>query len=425
MPQSPSESSLASSKNRTVPLPEYVLLAKQAIYCENKDLFAYELLFRSPLNLGAIDLGGDLATSQVLVNYCASVSQQAEAINQPVFINVGASYIKHHDMLPVSVERVVIEVNDYEPDDAVLLESIDRWREQGFCFSIDDVDVHAPPEALLAKADFAKVDVQDIDWPALAAALPALQRKGLIWIAKRIEDEQSFERSVRCGFSRFQGYFLARPKQISGNSIRPGTAVTIRLISALDQPRITMDHIAQLVSQEPKLAMQMLKIINSPLFSLPKQVDDLKSALVYLGVDMLRQWAMMIAFLSNGNVHVEASRYVLQRAKTMELIAKREAQDADLAPKAFLAGLVSGVDVLLNIKPSQFLEQVQLSSVIGDAVMQRKAPLGPTLQTVVELERAVAQGDNMLAFQEANNLNLYAEADQWVNQVFDALKATV
>lgn len=405
-------------------LPEYVLLAKQAVYSEDKSPFAYELLFRSPLNLSALDLGGDLATSQVLVNYCASVSQQAEIMERPVFINVSAKYIKHHEMLPVSPERVIVEVNDYEPDDAQLLASIECWRAQGFRFSIDDVDVQAPPHALLALAEFAKVDVLDVNWPDLAEALPGLQRKGLTWAAKRIEDEQNFERSVRSGFNLFQGYFLARPKQITGNSIRPGTAVTIRLISALDQPLITMDRIADLVSQEPRLAMQMLKIINSPLFSLPRQVDDLKSALVYLGVDMLRQWAMMIAFLSNGNVHVEASRYILQRAKTMELIVKREFADTDLAPKAFLAGLVSGVDVLLNVKPSQFLQQVRLSDIIGDAVMQRKPPLGPTLQTVVELEHAVAQGDNVLVYQDARHLNVYAEADQWVNQVLDALKAT-
>ncbi|MDX1453729.1 MAG: HDOD domain-containing protein, partial [Oleiphilaceae bacterium] len=225
------------------------------------------------------------------------------------------------------------------------------------------------------------------------------------------------------GFDLFQGYFLARPKQVTGNSIRPGTAVTIRLISALDQPRITMDQIAELVSQDPKLAMQMLKIINSPLFNLPKEVEDLKSALVFLGVDLLRQWAMMIAFLSNGNTHVEASRYVLQRAKTMELLAKRNPEIAELAPKAFLAGLVSGVDVLLNIKPSVFLEQVKLSPQIGNAVMQRQAPLGPVLQTVIELESAIAMGDAVLVHQPALHLDLYSEADHWVNQVFDALKA--
>ncbi len=404
-------------------VPEYVLLAKQAIYRANKNPLAYELLFRSPLNLSAVDLGGDLATSQVLVNYCASVSQQTELVDCPVFINVDASYIKHHDALPVSVECVIVDLNNFQDDDQELLESIDKWRAQGFRFSLDNVDLTAPPQALLQRMDFAKVDVLDVDWQKIPDLLAQCRGEGVNWVAKRIEDEQTFERCLAAGFDSFQGYFLARPKQVTGNSIRPGTAVTIRLISALDQPRITMEQITDLVSQDPKLAMQMLKIINSPLFSLPKQVDDLKSALVYLGVDMLRQWAMMIAFLSNGNAHVEASRYVLQRAKTMELMVKRQDEDNDLAPKAFLTGLVSGVDILLNIRPSLFLEQVQLSPMIGAAVMQRKPPLGPILQTVVELEQAVAQGDDILIYQDSAHLGLYSEADQWVKQVLAALRA--
>ncbi|MDX1453219.1 MAG: hypothetical protein R3183_11730, partial [Oleiphilaceae bacterium] len=160
-------------------VPEYVLLAKQAIYRADKHPYAYELLFRSPLNLRAVDLGGDIATSQVLVNYCASVSHQADQTTCPVFINVEASYVKSHDGLPVSPDRVIIELNNYQCGDAELIASVEQWRKQGYRFSLDDVDLRNPPKGLLPFAEYAKVDVLDIDWLGVSELLAPLRREGL------------------------------------------------------------------------------------------------------------------------------------------------------------------------------------------------------------------------------------------------------
>ncbi len=408
-----------------VQVPEYVLLAKQPIYQKDRECIAYELLFRSPMNLSVVDIGPDLATSQVLVNYCASVSEQVQNSGLPVFINVDSEFLLAHATLPVPPDLVVVEITGQPDTSPELLEKISAWRTLGFRFSYDGYSFLATQAALLPHMDFVKVDVQAIPPLDLDRLMRSRPPSSCKWVAQRVEDEKSFQLCLAMGFDYFQGYFLARPENVTGTTIRPGTTVTIKLIKELDRPGISMAQIAELVSQDPKLAIQMLKIINSPLFSLPKQVDDLKEALVYLGIDLLRQWALMIAFLSNGNTHMEACRFVLTRAKALELQVTTIKKQPDLGAKAFLVGLISGVEVLLQLPIEVFVQQVPLSERVKKAVTEREGALGLALKEVIELERSISwQHDSLSQYQRAV-LQAYDDAGEWAGKVIRALRQTV
>ncbi len=406
----------------SVLVPEYILLAKQAVYDMEKNCHANELLFRTPMGSSAADFGGEIATSQVLVNYCASVSEQANESKLPVFINVDSQFVLEFDSLPVSPESVIIELTEgVEPSEA-LTEAVLAWKKLGFTFALDCYDFDAKWDEFILIMDYVKVDMLTFDHDFVVDEMSKVNKRGRRWVAKRVENEEVFELCTAAGFDLVQGHFLAKPKPVMGSSIRPGTAITIRLLKELDRPGITMQEIAELVSQDPKLTVQMLKIINSSLFSLPRPVDDLQAALVYLGVDMLRQWAMMIAFLSNGNVHIEACRLVLQRAKACEIFCRNNSSLADTSSSAFLVGLLSGVDILLKVSARDFLTQVSLSDTVNHAVLESGGDLGEVLNSVCTLEYTAAQEPQNIQDIPSELLNTYQEASDWVVEVIKALK---
>jgi len=403
-------------------VPKYILLAKQAIYDIKKNCYAYELLFRTPMGSSAEDVGGDIATSQVLLNYCAGVSEESDKNQLPVFVNVDSQFILEFDSLPVSPKSVVIELTEGVEPSEELIESVKAWKKLGFTFALDCYDFKGKWDELIVVMDYVKIDVLLLDGAVLREAMRKINRHECKWVAKRVEDEDAFDLCKEVGFDLVQGYFLAKPRSVMGSSIRPGTAVTIKLLKELDRPGITIQQIAALVSQDPKLTVQMLKIINSSLFSLPKPVEDLQAALIYLGVDMLRQWAMMIAFLSNGNVHIEACRLVLLRAKTCELLCRANKGLVDYASSAFLVGLVSGVDILLKVSARDFIAQVNLSDSVNHAVLHGEGDLGPILGVVCDLEYTASQAPQKIQEVPEAILHTYKEADLWVTEVVKTLK---
>lgn len=404
-------------------LPNYTLLAKQPIYDQDKNRVACELLFRNPMSLSADDVGTDLATHQVLANYCASVSSEVDDSEGLVFINVSSNVLLESEEFPVPPDKVVIDLeNGFKASDENLT-ALKRWQEKGFKFALDPYDASQDHKKLLAYVDYAKVDVLDQDIDHIQSLMNERPSNYCCWIALRIEEPGVFEACKSIGFDLFQGYFLAKPTEVLGSSIRPGTAVTIRVIKELDRPGISMKEIAKLVAQDPKLSIQMLKIINSPLFNMPRPVTDIESALIYLGVDMLRQWAMILAFLSNGMVHLEVCRLVLLRAKTCEIRVRQQCGDEETASAGFLAGLVSGVDVLLNVLPEVFLKQVKLTDMISEAVVDKKGVIGDKLTEVSSLAYRVAQKRHLLDHSDESLLEAYEEASRWVDDVMKVLNA--
>ena len=405
-----------------MPIPDYLLLAKQPMFNAELGVIAHELLFRNPMNLSAADIGGDIATHQVLLNYCSSVFDQAESSSLPVFINVDPVFICTQASLPVEPSRVVVELRLNEPTDNALLASLQVWKSAGFRFSLENYDFSPRYDAFLAQMDFLKVDVLSLERNTIISGKHAHQHLNAQWIATHIEDEETFEHCKTLAFAGYQGYFLARPREIKGNSIKPGTATTLRIIQELDRPNISMDEITRLVSQDPKLALQMLKIINSSLFTLPRVIEDLKTAIVYLGAEKLKQWAMIIAFLSNGETHLEACRFALHRAKACELNIQANSNAVALASTAFLAGLVSGTQILFRIAPATFLNNVRLSPVVEQAVLNHEGPIGEALREICDLEYALSQGDLSIANSHVELAQCYWQAGNWADEVIDNLK---
>ena len=188
----------------------------------------------------------------------------------------------------------------------------------------------------------------------------SLSKYDVTWLAEKIETEDIFQRCKDIGFTLFQGYYLARPKPILGSAIRPSSTIMTEIIQKSNQDNVSIAEIASLVTRDPKLTVQLLKLINSSLFTLPREIHDLKEAITFLGIDILKKWAMMIAFVSDSSAPIEACRIVLTRAKACELLMN-ESGLSGKSDTAFLAGLLSGVDVLLELDPAFFIKELNLS----------------------------------------------------------------
>lgn len=78
-------------------------------------------------------------------------------------------------------------------------------------------------------------------------------------------------------------------------SIAPMPAATARLLEALNKPEVEMQQISQLIAALPEISAQVLKTINSSLFSLPSPVLSIQHAVSLLGLDHIRSIALSFA----------------------------------------------------------------------------------------------------------------------------------
>ncbi len=68
--------------------------------------------------------------------------------------------------------------------------------------------------------------------------------------------------------------------------------VMLKLIKACNSDETEIDELIDIISIDPGLASKLMQIIGSAYINLPKEVNNIKSAVVYLGMDTIRNIAI-------------------------------------------------------------------------------------------------------------------------------------
>jgi len=395
--------------------PLQTLLASQPIYTRNKDLFGFELFFRHEANLTVKDVGGDLATNEVLLNLATGVTEQVDFYSRPMFINLPESLLYSDSFLPQLSPKVVIELPATTSPSQPTLDTINKWRSLGYHFALDNFNFDPSYKPLLELIEYTKVDSLNESPRVVEERMAEFASYPLTWIAKRLETEEQYLQYVELGFLLFQGYFLAHPLPVRGYALRGKINNSAGTINAVSNPEIEIDELAEVVSRDPNLATQILKIINSPVCALGRTVESLRDAIVYLGLGQVRKWAIMMSLMNNAETSSGTIRLVLTRAKACENYAAAEGYSNP--DKAFLVGLLSGIKLLFGIETKVFMEQVALHADIEGAVLAHRGFLGEILDEVLKAEHSIMQIRAAAMSYDMTILGSYLEANQWVETI--------
>ncbi|VUD64274.1 hypothetical protein TDB9533_03280 [Thalassocella blandensis] len=406
--------------NSATPPFDNILLASQGIYDRQRRLFGTELLFRNEHGHSAMDVGESTATSEVLINHCSSITHEIEHLNRPAFVNVTADFLLSEAFLPVDPTFIVIELVERIDVNSKVINAVKAWKNHGFRFALDDFEFDSSWDPLVEMADIVKIDVLDQDFEDIYQRKTYLHdRFDCRWLAERVETEEEFNIYHQQGFDLFQGYFLGKPKSITGKTIRPEQASAAEILRVTNTDA-DIDEIAKVVGRDPALSLQILKIINSSLYSLPREVDSIKQAVVFLGIDQLRKWAVVISLLKASRTSIEAHRLVLNRAKFCELYSRASGENNP--DRAFIVGLLSGIQILLNVDTLMFLDKISVSEEIRAAVLNRDGALGKMLSLALNLERIINMRADTLQQNSRAILDSYHQAFHWTEEILRSLK---
>lgn len=399
-----------------------LLMARQPILDREKKLFGYELLFRNEKNQAAQQVGGDKATSQVVVNLCTSINEQFDSLNQPLFINITDDFLQSEAFFPVNPEAVILELLESTEVDDDLLNTVRRWRQKGFRFALDDYCFEERFDPVLPLVDFLKVDLLIQPFDQVLEKLPSVKGSPCKVIAEKVESLASFQRCYAAGFDYFQGFFLAHPDKVYGKAISPNYQGLIQVLQKIQSEDASVDELSRSVSSEPRLVYQLLRILNSPACRLRRKIENIKEALVYLGMAQLKKWTLLILFTSSQDIELELVRILLTRARTCERYA--ELRKRSNPENFFMTGLLSGVDALLETDKETVFEQINLADEIREAILNFAGETGEVLEFTVMIENSQWNQLNKLPIVQYRALfSAFNEAGLWAHETLGIVYA--
>jgi EAL and modified HD-GYP domain-containing signal transduction protein len=357
-----------------------VVVARQPILDRDEQIVGYELLFSATTGRATPAHAHD-ATARVLVQSVADVGLEQLAGGRPVHVKLTREVLVSVRPLPLSPERVVIELDSGHAADATLVDVLAELRETGFTVALDGFRNGAAWQALSEHAGIVKLDVRELAGAHVLNTLEWLRPRNLTLIARGVDTRQDYDVCRALGFDGFQGLFFAQPALVEGRS-----SPTHRLgtLSALVAPgaRVGFEQLERMIAQDAGLAHKLVRLSNSAFIGVRQEVSSVRQALMLLGTVAVRRWAMllMLAGLNDRPHHLLGLG--LLRARLCELLAT-----GDVEPeRAFTVGLFSVVDALLATPMGELLDDLPFDGRTADALLHRSGPEGGLLEAVLAYE---------------------------------------
>jgi c-di-GMP-related signal transduction protein len=398
-----------------------VYMARQPIFDRRQRVVAYELLFRSGLENVFTASDGDLATSRVISDSFLVFDTQATTRGKRAFINFTREFLlgPYAGFLPK--QWLAIEIlEDVEPD-AEVVAACQALHKAGYYLVLDDFVYHPRFEPLLKLAEVVKIDVLATppgELPLLVRRLAPFQVKLL---AEKVETQEEFDRTLKMGFSYFQGYFFSKPVVVSGRDV-PGFKLTyLRMIQEINKPDMDFPRVESIIKQDVSLSYKLLRYINSVGFGLLGEVKSIRQALTLLGETNVQKWASLVALTHLGQDKPdELLVSSIVRAKFCESLASLVGL-AERASHLFMMGLFSHIDALLDLPLAAILGQMPIDRDVKAALTGQPGRLGQVYKLIVAYERgdweACSQALANLGLAEESLPPLYLAALQWSRQL--------
>lgn len=394
--------------------------ARQPILDQNMRLYGYELLYRGGPHAdnSGNPIDGERATAAVIEGFQVRGIENITG-GKMAFVNFTQKLLLDGVPTYFPPNTMVVEVlEDVDPSDEVI-EELRRLKKLGYTLALDDLRYRPALNPLLALADIVKIDFLDGSFTMrnFYAVCSHVNLAKCKLLAERVENQKIYEKARDLGCQLFQGYFFAKPSNITEKTVGVMRINAMRLLAEVSKNAVDFDAVAAIIKQDMGLTLKILKLVNSAYFGLAKEITDIKKAVVYLGHVELKKWVSFAALINmNDNKPPELIEMSLIRAHFCENVAirlnKKECSDA-----YFLTGLFSLLDAMLDVHKKILLEDVMLPELTHDALMGNSNDAHNALDLIIALEQG--KWEDVLRISEGLGVNggdmagLYADSLQW------------
>jgi len=392
-----------------------VFVARQPIFDRHRQVYAYELLFRSGMSNAFPGVDGDEATSSLLSSSFFTVGIEQIASGHKAFINFTEDMLVQGVPSMFPKDCVVVEVlEDVKPTEEVVSACRELVR-KGYILALDDFVYQDNLVPLIELAAIIKVDFRLTPLAQIKDMVETLKNYPCRLLAEKIETHEEFALADSMGFVYFQGYFFSKPEILKNKDIPSSQMALMQLIVKVNQADFEVSDIEKLVTQDISISYKLLKYLNSAYYSRLQPITSIHQAIAFLGGKGTRLFVSLIATskLSEQKPD-ELIRTACIRARFLEQIGMDQNLDHG---DCFMLGLFSLLDAMLDVSMDVLMEQLPLSEDITQALVYKTGRLFPLLQLIVLYE--AGEWDDMntlrieLALDEHLIMTYYLDAVRW------------
>lgn len=399
----------------------FAFIARQPVLDREKEVFAYELLFRDGKNNCFPDVERDEATTSLINKHYLTLGLDDISCNKKSFINFQPETLLQSFPPNLDPENVIVELYDGVFSHDSLLSVCKHVKSKGFKLAIEGHRLDPKWNEFLPLVDMVRVNTTQTDYDSVAKNVQRYKDTNVQLIAEKIETQQDFAIYKEMGFDYFQGYFFARPEAISQKNIPTSKLTLVELMGASSSASFDIDSINRVIEHDVGLSYMLLRFINNPTINKRYKITSLRHALNYMGEVEIKKFIALLALANlSDDKPSELIHLSLVRAKFCDLVGIEKKLGTN-PPMGFLVGLFSLLDALLDQNMTALLEKLPLTEEVKVALSGGQNDLSMYLLLVKAFESGnwlkVIRIAKILEIDQKRLHSLFNEAIVWGNGV--------
>ena len=359
-------------------------IARQPIFDRNRNVVAYELLFRDSQENTYTGKDQTLCSKQTLAT-AMLIGLDPIANGRDIYLNCTEQVLLGGYPTLLPPDCTVVEVLENVEPTPEVVDSCKKLKDAGYRIALDDFEDREDYRPLIDLADIIKVDFKLSDQNKWAKFSDRYGKKHRL-LAEKVETDDEFAKGSKLGYQFFQGYFFRKPKILSAHSIGALNPRHAELFKVLGSEELNFRDIERVVKSEPALCYRLLRYLNSAAFSFRSEIRSIMHALTLLGESEMRKFLMLaVTVLSGSAKKQELVSTALIRGRFAESLANDFKEEGY---SLFIMGVLSMMDAILEVPIEVVVRQLAIPENVRQALMGEDGKLRDCLDLVLAYEAA-------------------------------------
>lgn len=402
-------------------------IVRRPIISKAQIVEAYEIVYRQ--DSSSLYNSDDNGAANTILNFITHASTHNFWGGKQVFLPFTPNLLMNNVQEMFSPEHIIIQLDESLLIHSGAVNKLHAMRDQGYRMALSDFDFDVRHLGILPCIDYLRVNFSS---PAenkkeIQNTVSIARKLGKKTFAYNVNTPEARGKALVYGFDYFQGDSIAEMMQTKVHGQEKLQSTFYLLMQEVMKENPDFGEIERIISVDINMTYSLLKIVNSAYFGLRNTITDVRHALTILGLAQLKKWVYLMSFVPDGGLREELVKTSFLRATFCQRLAAITPHFSASENDAYLLGMFSTLDVLLNVSSLDELEDLPMSDAVREGLVDHAGQCGALLELCLAYEKGrwskmdrCAQSLNVPEFRIAD---VYYESVEDVNKIWTDLTA--